>query len=385
MKFIKTTKTALLPLLETAFHFAGTANVNLNQKENGMGKVAILNLVFSVNKLEIQAFNREAFINLPLPLEGNEENAAYILPGRLLIDTIKGVGGDEVLLGLDKDHLVVKSSEGKTALQEIAGDFPTPAKFTTYETQMPCERLAHALNMVVFACERSDAQPTLNGILVEMKDEKNMVLVGTDGFRISMFEAELNWSQVSRESYEKKFILPAKTAENMAIILNKITGGFKLGLSSDFKMMIEWENGYLISLLIHGNYPDWKELWEQHNKPTTKITFLTGFQNAVKAAKILAAGNEKKKPYITLDVTKERTNVESDSDLGKSKISLTPEFFGDGNLQIEFDGSYLPIQIPGEITIGLKAPNTPAVFESKEESGWHFLLMPVIHDMQPAS
>ena len=385
MKFIKTTKTALLSLLETAFHFAGPANLVLNQKEEAVGKVAILNLVFSVNKLEIQAFNMEAFINLPLPLEGNEENAAYILPGRLLIDTIKGVGGDEVLLGLDKDHLVVKSSEGKTALQEIAGDFPVSAKITTYETQMPCERLAHALNMVVFACDRSDSRPALNGVQVEMKDEKNMVLVGTDGFRISIFESEVNWSQVSRKSYEKEFIIPFKTAGNMAVIFSKITGDFKLGLSSDHKMMIEWENGYLISVLVQGKFPDWKSLLEQNNKPTTKITFLTGFQNAVKAAKILAAGNEKKKPYITLDVTKERTNVESDSDLGRSKISLTPEFFGDGNLQIEFDGTYLPIQIEGEISIGLKSKHTPAVFESKEETGWHFLLMPVIDNPQPAS
>jgi DNA polymerase III sliding clamp (beta) subunit (PCNA family) len=385
MKFIKTTKTALLQLLEMAFHFAGAANLVLNQKEEGVGKVAILNLVFTLNKLEIQAFNMEAFINLTLPLEGNEGNAAYIFPGRLLIDTIKGVGGDEVLLGLDKDHLVVKSSEGQTALQEIAGDFPNPAKFTSYETQMPCERLAHALNMVVFACDRSDSRPTLNGVLVEMKDEKNMVLVGTDGFRISIFESELNWSQVSRKSYEKEFIIPFKTAGNLAVIFSKNTGVFKLGLSSDHKMMIEWENGYLLSVLVQGKFPDWKKVWEQNNKPTTKITFLTGFQNAVKAAKILAVGNEKKKPFITLDVNKERTNVESDSDLGKSKISLSPEFFGDGNLQIEFDGTYLPIQIEGEISIGLKAKHAPAVFESKEESGWHFLLMPVIHDTQPAS
>jgi hypothetical protein len=110
MKFTKTPRTALLPLLEMAFRFAGPANVILNQKEEGIGKVAILNLVFSENKLEIQVFNMEAFINLSFPLKGNEENVAYILPGRLLINTVKGVGGDEIPLGLDKDHLVVKSS-----------------------------------------------------------------------------------------------------------------------------------------------------------------------------------------------------------------------------------------------------------------------------------
>lgn len=84
-------------------------------------------------------------------------------------------------------------------------------------------------------------------------------------------------------------------------------------------------------------------------------------------------------------MTQERTNVESDSDLGRSKISLTPDISGDGNLQIKLDGAYLPIQIEGEISIGLKAHNAPAIFESKEETGWHFLLMPVIDNPQPAS
>jgi len=150
--------------------------------------------------------------------------------------------------------------------------------------------------MVVFACDRSDARLTLNGVLVEMKDEKNMVLVGTDGFRISVFESELNWAQVSRKAYEKEFIIQSKTAGNMAAIFSNNTGVFKLGLSSDYKMMIEWENGYLLSLLIHGNFPDWKSLLEQNNKPTTKITFLTGFKMTLRQPRSLRPETKKRNP-----------------------------------------------------------------------------------------
>ena len=73
-------------------------------------------------------------------------------------------------------------------------------------------------------------------------------------------------------------------------------------------------------------------------------------------------------------MTQERTNVESDSDLGRSKISLTPDISGDGNLQIKLDGAYLPIQIEGEISIGLKAHNAPAIFESKKRPVGIFFL-----------
>lgn len=376
MKFIKTTKTALLPLLEAAIRFAGPANIVLNQDEEEVGKALILNLVFSANKLEIQSFNKEAFANLSLPLDGNEEDAAYILPGRPLIDTIKGIGGEEMLLGCDKDSLVVKSSEGKTALKEIKGDFPLPIRVSTFETKMTCEILAHALNMVVFACEKGGARPALNGVLFQMKNEKSMVLVGTDGFRISIFESELNWAQVSREAYENKFILPSKTAGNMAVIFSKNPGVFKLGVNSD-RMEICWETGFISSLLVRGNYPNWEPFFEKNKEPSTKITFLSGFQNAVKAAKILASGTVNKGPYITLDVTNERTILESDSDLGKSKISLTPEFSGKGNLQIRFDGNYIPIQIEGEMSIGINNPTSPAFFGSKTETDWSFVLMPV--------
>jgi len=374
MKFIKSTKTVLLPLLEAANNFAGPTFTSVDDGTD-KDKTPVVRLVFSENKLEIQAINWNAGINLDLEIE-NEDDASYLLPIRLLIETISKLESDEVLLGLDKAHLVIKSPSGKTSLKEFPDGNPTPpAKVPTHATLINGVDFSHALGMVAFACARpNSSHESLQGVRIDLSSDKEMTLVGTDGFRISAYASPLGWEQLGRESYEKGFTVPTKTVTALVKCLAKQLGTIKMGVSST-QFAVEWDNGYVFTTLVQGNYPDWKAIFPEKTK--TKITFLNGFQNAVRAAKILATGSDHVSPGITLDITNERTFVKSGSDEGSSTIKLVPSFEGVGNLEIMFNGDYLPDHIQGEITVGLNEKNTPSTFESNLEQGWRYLLMPL--------
>jgi len=376
MKFIKINKLTLLPLLEAAVKFAGVPFTSVDKGVYEKDKSPVVRLVFSENILEIQALNLTSGINLRLAIV-NDDEATYLVPARLLTEMISKCEEEEILLGLDKDHLVIKHSLAKTSLKEIEDENPTPpAKIPTYATCMSGEEFSHALSMVAFAALKDGSiRPNLNGVFVDLSANKDLTLVATDGVRLSIYSAQLDWTQIGRESYEKAFILPLKTTTNLIACLAKETGKVKIGVNTD-RFFIEWDNGYVFSNLVIGNFPDWKTVYPENSKTTIK--FLNGFQNAVRAARVLASGSDRGVPRVAFDITEERTLVKSESDLGNSLIKLTPSIEGDSTLNISFNGDLLPDQILGEISVGLNAPNTPAIFESSTAPGWRYLLMPVL-------
>lgn len=386
MKFVKTTKTALLPLLDTASKFAGPAISSKAESQSPAQTVIRLRFMERNTKLVIQAFNFSSGANFSLPVENIEQSSfldeevdkvtSYLLPTKLLLETVAKCG-NEVSLGLDTRDLVVKTEIGQIAITSISDDDPTiNAKLETYPTGLSGMEFSKALGMVAFAVKKwDDTRPTLTGVKFDLSDEHIMRLIGTDGFRVSSYTTVLDWKQVNKEEFEKNFIVPIKFINALSNCLAKNPSNIRLGVNGT-RFTVEWDSGYADTTLIQGNFPDVDAVTPKSAK--TKLSFIDNFQNAVRSAKVLACGSERPLPIIRLDITSERTLLQSSSDIGNSQITLQPEFEGEGStsMMIAFDADLIPTQISGKLQFGLNTPTTPAVITSPEVAGWNYLLMP---------
>jgi DNA polymerase-3 subunit beta len=210
---------------------------------------------------------------------------------------------------------------------------------------------------------------------VEFVGDNDILLIATDAYRIAKYQTALNCPKYGQLKELGDFTIPIKTVNNLIGVLSKVEDLIEIGLDEDH-IVVSWKGGYVSSSLVDGKYPDWRSVFPAD--PKTTVSFLEGFQNATRAAKIMAKGTVWPCPVITLEIKAEETLFKSESDVGKSAISLTPTFTGD-DLSISFNGDYLPENIFGEVRIEMTAPLKPALFTSKSEPTWEYLVSPMLH------
>jgi DNA polymerase III sliding clamp (beta) subunit (PCNA family) len=372
MKYIKIVKSEIQSLIDDASRFAAKKG-----PDNGNDPLpSFLKLSLAKNLLTIEAHDAVNYVSQSLEIECDQE-AVIFLPIKLLQQAITQTDDAEINIGVDDDHLVVKSSFGKTSLKVLPIE---PEQFTehtsTFPTDLTGSSFAHALGMVAFAAERRDDGSTLSGVRVEFVDDNEIILVATDAVRIAKYQISLNCEYINRLKKMGNFIISIKTVNNLIGVLSKEEGKIGIGLD-EYHISFSWKGGYISSCRVNGSYPNWRDLFP--TEPKTTVSFLEGFQNATRAAKIMAKGTVWNYPIITLEIKPEETLVKSESDLGKSTIALSPTFTGN-DLNIVFNGNFLPDNVFGEVKIEMTAPLKPALFTSKSEPSWAYLLMPLLHE-----
>ena len=373
MKYIKVQKTTIQSMIDDAMRFAARQEID---EETLMNKAipAIVCITFAKNCLSMRAHDFMYHISVSMKIECEEE-AVLFLPAKLLQQAIAKADDTEISIGVDEAHLVVKSACGKTSLKSLSIEPATIYDQTsTHPTEMSGISFAHALGMVAFAAERKEERSSLCGVRVEFVGDNDILLVATDAYRIAKYQTSLDCSEYEQLKKNGEFTIPIKTVNNLIGVLSKITEQVEIGLDENH-IAFRWKEGYISSTLVEGGYPNWRGVLPA--EPKTTVSFAEGFQNAARAVKIMAKGTVQTCPVVTLEIKADETLFKSESDIGKSVISLTPTFTGD-DLAITFNGDYLPDQIFGEVRIEMTAPLKPALFTSKSEPNWAYLISPLM-------
>ena len=94
-----------------------------------------------------------------------------------------------------------------------------------------------------------------------------MFIVGTDGYRLSEGITKIN----NEKELNKEIIIPLSTAQEINKILQNIDGDVEIYISEN-QILFIFEDIKLISRLIVGNYPDYKQIIPKN--PTTKAIIL---------------------------------------------------------------------------------------------------------------
>jgi DNA polymerase-3 subunit beta len=374
MKYIKVQKSTIQSMIDDAIRFA--ARQEIDDETLALKAVpASVCMTFRTNGLDVQAHDNMYGIDLTTEIV-NDEGAVLFLPAKLLQQTIAKTDDEQISLGVDENHLVVKSSFGKTSLKSASGgQSKLCARLNTYPTSLSGASFAHALSMVAFTADRREEFASRCGIRVEFVDDNDINLVATDAYRIAKYQTALNCPKYEQLKKVGDFTIPIKTANNLIGVLSKVEDLIEMGLDKDH-IALSWKGGYVSSSLVDEKFPDWRSVFPTNTKTT--VSFLEGFQNAVRAAKVMAKGTVWACPIVTLEVKADETVFKSESDVGKSAISLTPTFTGE-DLNITFNGEFLPDNIFGEVKIEMAAPLKPALFTSKSEPTWEYLVSPMLH------
>lgn len=325
MKFACTQEN-LIQGLNMAGHVAGK-NVNLPVLGNILLKT-------EAGSLKLSATNLEMAVNCSV--RGKvEAEGEYSVPAKLFMDYVSLLPAGKVELVLTEEGLEVKSGDQETVLKGIpANEFPLLPKLAKdHGYSLPSNDLKRALSQVVFAVSTSQSRPELTGVACFFGpegSEHRATFVATDSYRLA--ERVLTCTGGGSAT---RFIVPARAL----VEAMRILGAYKdeLGVPENVflnftenQLVVSFGNVELISRLIEGSFPDYKQIIPQQFK-TEAVINRSELQKAVRAASLFSRQGLFD-VHVSLDPEKSVCTVESaDQGVGKTKTTIKGTVTGVAN------------------------------------------------------
>ncbi|MFA5186290.1 MAG: DNA polymerase III subunit beta [Patescibacteria group bacterium] len=375
MKFACTQEN-LIQGLNMVGHVAGK-NVNLPVLGNVLLKTEAGSLKLSATNLEMAV---NSTVRGKVEVEGE-----YSVPAKLFMDYVSLLPAGKVELVLSEEGLEVKSGEQETVLKGIAAnEFPLLPKLARdHGYTIPSIELKRALSQVVFAVSTSQSRPELTGVACFFQDNNgshSAVLVATDSYRL----AERNIACTGSGS-PTRFIVPARALVEVARILGayKDELGIPENVTLNFtenQLVVSFGNVELISRLIEGSFPDYKQIIPQQFK-TEAVLNRSELQKAVRAASLFSRQGLFD-VHMSFDPEKGECVVESaDQGVGKTKTIIKGAITGIANsvtLNFRYLGDGLAAMSGESIKIRqIDAMNPLLVSPEGSGEAYQYIVMPI--------
>ena len=332
-------------------------------------------------RLRLSATNLELGISSWIGSQVEEEGAITV-PARTFSDLVSTLPSDTVHLDLNTktQTLTVRCGTSITDIKGIdAQEYPPiPVPDLREGIDFKVADFREMIQQVAFASSTDEARPVLQGVLMTVSSSK-VTLAATDGFRISVRQAELP----TPSDQAVTAIIPARALNELARIASDgeqtVTMVVPPGRG---QVLFHLKEAELVSQLIEGNFPDYKAILPRSFKTST-IVSTAGFLKACKQAEIIARDSNyvirlslqpgaDKPGQVEISAQSEET--------GSSEISVEATIDGPG-LVIAFNVRFLRealevIKTPS-VALETNANNTPGMLRPVGDQNFQHVIMPM--------
>ena len=355
-------------------HIAGK-NVNLPILNNVMIKAS--------QKGDIKLITTDLEIGIVTRVRGKiEKEGEFTIEAKIVSDYISLLPNQKIDLEIDKNNALIKCENYKTIIKgESAEEYPLVPeveKETYFKTNI--DNFRKALSQVVFAVSSSETRMELSGVFFSFNKEK-LTMAATDSYRLA--EKTVNIETNTEE--EKNVIIPAKALQEVIRIIsllkneelnenNNIT--FYL---SDNQILFTIGDTEIVSRLIEGQYPDYKQIIPVNCKTKAKIN-RGDLLRAVKAAALFSKTGIND---INLDFPENQNKMivsSASGQTGENITELDAETKGEDN-GIVVNYKYVLDGINNidseKIIIEVVDGNTPCVLKGEGDDDYSYVIMPI--------
>lgn len=295
-----------------------------------------------------------------------DKNGATTLPARRLLSIIRELPNTEISIDVDSKN--VATIRAGAVLFKINGlpeeEYPPFARIEgARQVKLPQKDLRDMLRRTAYAMSSDESRYVLNGVLLSLKDNK-LTVVATDGRRLALAEQEIEFPK----SCEGDVILPSKAVNELLRILRD-DGEVELAIGEN---QISFSAGptYLISKLIEGNYPNYRQVIPNETKERLTLEREI-FLSAIRRVAILSS---EKSNSVKLHLGKNELVVTSNTpEIGEARetiptqykgreltIAFNPEYLSDPLRNLEGDNVFLDLS--DELSPGIIRNNTPFLY-----------------------
>lgn len=345
------------------------------------------NILIEAKKEGVRLISTNLEIGITHFIRGKtEEEGSFAVDAKIFTDYIGLLPNKKIDLVKKDGVLSVECDNYKTKIKTEANeDFPLiPQMDRKNKKTVKAEELKKSLAKVVFAAASSESRIELSGILFTIIKNK-LVLAATDSYRLA--EKELEIKVVAEEkdaAEEQKIIVPARTVQEVLRILSGQEQGEGGGREIDFyindnQILFVIGNTELISRLIEGQYPDYKQIIPATGK-TSVVINRSELSRAIKASALFSKSGIND---INLDFPEGKNQVivsSASGNTGENVVNIEAEVKGvDNGIVVNYQYFLDGLNNIDEDTVKLEVVdgNTPCLIKPITEKGYLYIIMPI--------
>ncbi|MCL4360433.1 DNA polymerase III subunit beta [Patescibacteria group bacterium] len=303
-----------------------------------------------------------------------DKEGALCLPSRLLTEFVQSLPQGGVTLEAKGESLRVIGGKSEAVVQGVlASEFPPfPASSVSKKQIIDKDQMVSALSLVLFAASSDEGRPILTGVRIK-NEEKDTMVVATDGYRLSLYRLEGDLIK------GLDAVIPSRALLELSRLLQeeKDQNGLSFSMSQEHMLLFSFGNTEIATRALDGEYPDFGKIIPQ--KHTTRVIYdKKELHQAVRSAAIFAKDNAN---IVRLRIEEKNTVISSNTpQAGESRVSLDGRLDGEGG-EIAFNSRFildlLSVYQEDEIAFEMTGALNSGVFRSVKHEGFLHIIMPV--------
>lgn len=311
------------------------------------------------------------------------EEGSLTVPSKTLIDFINTLPDGNLSIARKGNDLVIVCGRQKGKIRGTSSeDFPLIPKIEeTKPSVISFKGLIDGLQGVISTTSLNETRPEISGCLFKFSGSE-LTLVGTDSFRL----AEKRVKFIKNFHTGQNIIVPLKTVTELIKIINLNTklelenGDMEIFLSEN-QIFFKLKNTELISRLVEGSYPDYKQIIPQHNNHEAIIN-TKDFIQGVKSVSIFSEQGIFDVEIIGKDA--KLAMYAGGSQSGEGEATIDAKITG-GEFRLRLNSRYLldclhAMNTP-DVIFGVTSTDTPCIFKpqtnTRDKETFLYVIMPI--------
>jgi len=337
-------------------------------------------------RLKLSATNLEVGINYWIGAKV-EEDGATTVPARLLTDFVNSLPPEriDVQLVTRTQTLNLKCANYEANIKGIdAQEFPLILALSEdMGISLEPATLREMINQVSFAAAIDESRPVLTGVLAEISGTR-LTMAAADGFRLSVRSTELSGAETSQPDVSISVIIPARSLQELARVSAEESNPIRMTIAPNrSQVFFRMTNIDLVSQLIEGNFPDYKQIMPK-SYSTHTVVDVSELLKAVKIASFFARD--------AANVVRLRIAPGEQGLGGRLTVMATSAELGDNVSEIEAAVEGVPIEIAfnakylmdvlsvintPQMVLETSAPSSPGVIKPVGGADFVHVIMPM--------
>jgi DNA polymerase-3 subunit beta len=301
------------------------------------------------------------------------------LSAKKLYEVVKELPEKNVSLRL-KENQWVEISSGKSIFSIMGLAAETFPSIPAYEEEgffsAPVDVLKEMIEKTIFAVSTDESRYNLTGVFLtkaEAEEEKDIRMVATDGYRLSMIDRPL---QIEGPGLENGILLPKKGLLELSRLLDE--GGEEVLVKlMNNNLIIKKENVVLMMRLLDAEFPDYRQVIPQKSKRHFRMKRSQILESLHRVSILSSEKTKGVKFHFRQD------NLELSTynpELGEAKEELPVDYKGE-DLTVGFNSRFalevLNVLKSDDVIFELEDAKSPAVIRPANEGKHTCVIMPM--------
>ena len=322
------------------------------------------------DKLTLTTTDQEVSVRTSLEADISEPGATT-LPARRFFSICRELPNHQIDIKVNSNDVAeISSGAANFKLEGLSkDDFPPMPSFEeSFSYQLKQGILKDILQKTYYAASTDESRAILNGSLMAFRDNK-LTVVSTDGRRLALVEQEVDIP----EEAELDIVVPTKTINELIKTLEE-EGEANIKTSST-QVAFEFGNIFIISKLVDGTYPNYRQVIPSQCEERISIDRET-FQDAVRRVSLML---DDQASSVKINIEENRIELMTSSpEIGEARESVPVKYSGK-DISIAFNPAFLMAPLKhlesDEIFLELSDELSPGVIKSNVP--FLYVIMPI--------